>query len=81
MKLPAEFERYELDSLFNAKMETMARDVRLKTLEWIVRDCVEVVAQESCGEDKPYDFIQGWEAALDLAEQAILKRYGLKEKI
>ena len=50
-------------------------------LEWIVRDCAAVVAQESCGEDKPYDFIQGWEAALDLAEQAILKRYGLKEKI
>lgn len=54
---------------------------RMDEIELIVRDCAAVVAQESCGEDKPYDFIQGWEAALDLAEQAILKRYGLKEKI
>ena len=52
---------------------------RMDEIELIVRDCAAVCEEmyKATHPDRPFDFIQGWEAALDLAEQAILKRYGL----
>ena len=49
------------------------------SVEAIVRDCAKVCKKmyDDPPEDWRYDLKQGWEAALDLAEQAILKRYGL----
>ena len=51
--------------------------------EILIRDCAAVCAEmykTPPADFNHFDLAQGWEAALDLAEQAILKRYGLTEE-